>query len=155
VKKNLLLLCTLFIILVSACKKDSSDNFAAEQAIADETQIKAYIDANRLLNVVKDPSGLYYQIQTPGTGAYPTATSTVNVNYRGTFTDGTQFDSGNYTTVVNGNVIEGWKIGLPKINKDGRILLLIPSALAYGPQGRDRIPANKVLVYQIDMLSIK
>lgn len=154
-KKNLLLLCTLFIVLVSACKKDSSDNFAAEQAIADEAQIKAYIDANRLLNVVKDPSGLYYQIQTPGTGAYPTATSTVNVNYKGTFTDGTQFDSGNFSTAVNGNIIEGFKIGLTKINIDGRILLLVPSALAYGPQGRGTIPANKVLLFQIDMLSIR
>ncbi len=149
------MLCGFMMVVLLACKKDSDDDFAAQQAAADDALIQAYIKGNSLVNVVKDPSGVYYQIQKPGTGAYPTASSTVNVNYSGTFTDGTVFDSGNFTTAVNGNIIEGFKIGLTKINKDGRLLLMVPSALAYGPQGRGTIPANKVLVFQIDMLSIR
>ena len=154
-KKNLLLICTLLVVLFSACRKDhSTEDFAAQQAIVDEGIIKTYMQTNQIVGT-RDASGLYYAVLSPGTGAFPTANSTVNVNYKGTFTDGTVFDAGNFTTVVSGNVIEGWKIGLPKINQGGRILLMVPSALAYGPQGRSTIPANKVLIFQIDMLNIR
>ncbi|WP_345950114.1 FKBP-type peptidyl-prolyl cis-trans isomerase [Mucilaginibacter sp. PAMB04274] len=144
----------MLVFVLAACSKKEDVNYAEQQAAFDEAQIKSYINDNKIV-ATRDPSGVYYSVLTPGTGAYPTATSTVNVNYTGKFTDGTTFDSGNFTTVVNGNVIEGWKIGLQKINTNGRLLLMVPSALAYGPQGRGTIPANKVLVFTIDMLSIK
>ncbi len=144
----------MLILWGTACKKDSSDNVsAAEQAAADDAKIQAYIKANGI-TATKDPSGLYYQVITPGTGAYPTSSSAVNVNYNGKFLDGTSFDSGNYSNSLSG-VIQGWQIGVPKINTGGRILLLIPSALAYGPSGRDRIPGNTVLMFTVDLLSFR
>ena len=143
----------MLVLLGTACKKDDSDKYAAEQAAVDDAAIQAYIKANGI-TTVKDPSGLYYQVITPGTGAYPTSSSTVNVNYIGKFLDGTTFDSGNYNNSLSG-VIQGWQIGVPKVNTGGRILLLIPSALAYGPSGRGTIPANKVLMFTVDLLSYK
>ncbi len=143
----------MLVLWVTACKKDDSSNYAAEQAIVDDNAIQAYIKANGI-TATKDASGLYYQVITPGTGGYPTSSSTVNVNYTGKFLDGTTFDSGNYNNSLSG-VIQGWQIGVPKINTGGRILLLIPSALAYGPSGRGTIPANKVLMFTVDLLSFR
>ena len=152
--KKLMLLCSMLVVLGTACKKESSTTVsAAEQAAADDAQIQAYIKANGI-TATKDASGLYYQVITPGSGAYPTSSSTVNVNYNGKFLDGTSFDSGNYNNSLSG-VIQGWQIGVPKINTGGRILLLIPSALAYGPSGRGTIPANKVLMFTVDLLSFR
>ncbi len=101
---------------------------------------------------IKDASGLYYQVITPGTGPYPNILSTVNVNYSGKLLDGTVFQTGNITAQL-GTLIQGWQIGIPYINKGGRILLIIPSALGYGnnsPGGG--IPANAVLVFTVDLL---
>lgn len=152
--KKLLYACSFLIILLSACSKDSSDDYAAQQAIVDDEQIQAYIKANNIV-ATKDPSGVYYSVITPGTGAYPTVNSTYNVNYTGTFISGTIFDSGNLSNFTLNGVIAGWGYGLPHINTGGRILLMIPSALAYGPQGKGTIPANSVLVFSIDLLSFK
>ncbi len=155
--KKIMWICGLLIVGLTACTKNSDDDAnsvtPAQQAVIDDNAIQAYIKANNI-TATKDESGVYYSVITPGTGAYPTATSTVNVNYKGQLINGSQFDSGNFSTVVNGNVIAGWKVGLTKINKRGRLLLLIPSALGYGRYGSGPIPPNAVLVFTIDMISI-
>jgi len=144
----------MLVLLGTACKKDDPAKTPAEQAAADDAQIQAYISANNI-TATKDPSGLYYQIITPGTGAYPTASSVYTVNYKGEFITGGTFDSGTFPDFTLNRVIQGWQIGLPKINQGGRIKLIIPSALAYGPSGSGPIPANAVLVFTVDLLSFK
>jgi len=149
--KKYFLLLSLLIIGVSSCKKESSFN-AAAQAVTDNAAIKAYIAANNI-TATEDPSGLYYSVLIPGTGAYPTASSTVNVNYTGTLLDGTVFQTlSNLNDPLSG-LIKGWQIGLPHINTGGRILLMIPSGLGYGNNGQSGIPANSVLIFTIDLLS--
>ncbi len=148
-KKLLVSFISLFALFTS-CKKDTPFD-AAKQAIIDDGLIQNYIKTNNI-TAIKDASGLYYQVITAGTGAYPTINSTVNVNYTGKLLDGTVFDSGNINYALQ-NLIKGWQIGIPYINKGGRILLIIPSALGYGnssPGGA--IPANAVLVFTVDLL---
>jgi FKBP-type peptidyl-prolyl cis-trans isomerase FkpA len=152
--KKLLMICSFLVLIASACSKDSSDDYPAQQAIVDDNQIQAYIAANKIV-ATKDPSGVYYSIITPGTGAYPTASSTLSVNYTGSFINGTVFQSDNLSNFNLNGVIKGWYYGIPHINTGGRILLMIPSALAYGPQGRGTIPGNAVLVFTIDLLSFR
>ncbi|HEY4323226.1 MAG TPA: FKBP-type peptidyl-prolyl cis-trans isomerase [Mucilaginibacter sp.] len=151
-KKYLLLLSAL-IIGISSCKKDSPSFNAAAQAATDDGLIKAYITANNI-NATKDASGLYYSVVTPGTGAYPTASSTVSVNYSGKLLNGSVFSPlSNLTSPLSG-LIKGWQIGIPHINDGGRILLIIPSGLAYGNSSpAASIPANSVLVFTIDLIS--
>lgn len=148
----------------SACSKKADTFDAAAQAATDDAAIQAYLKANPSITATKDASGLYYQIITQGTGANATATSTVQVNYTGKLLDGTQFDTttgrGSFTSAltVNGvaQVIQGWVIGVPLVKAGGRILLLIPSALGYGNTSPGAgIPANSVLVFTIDVLSVK
>ena len=151
--KKLMLICSLMVMIASACSKNSEDDYSAQQAKLDDDVIQAWLATNKLVGT-RDASGLYYVVQTNGTGAVATSSSTVNFNYTGQFTDGTTYVSGNVNTVVGSAEIKGWQIGLTKINKGGRILLLIPSALAYGQGGKGTIPANKVLIHTVDMLSI-
>lgn len=154
--KKLLFVFLLAVTGFSACKKDSSsDNYdATAQAAADDAKIQAYLKTNNL-TATKDPSGVYYFVVKAGTGAYPTSTSTVNVNYKGTLLNGTVFDSGSLTNQSLSGLIAGWQYGIPYINTGGRIILYIPSTLGYKNQAQGSIPANSVLIFTIDLLGFK
>jgi FKBP-type peptidyl-prolyl cis-trans isomerase FkpA len=70
--------------------------------------------------------------------------------------NGTVFD-GTTTQPISfklGQVISGWQIGIPLIQKGGKIRLLIPSGLAYGPDGQGPIPGNAVLDFDIELLDV-
>lgn len=105
------------------------------------------------------PSGLQIKIEKEGAGPTPKDTDIVKVHYTGTLTDGTKFDSSRDRNEpaefpVNG-VIPGWTEAL-KMMKQGTVAkLAIPSKLAYGPQGRPGIPANSVLLFDVELLEVK
>ena len=146
--KKYLLLLAVFVTVFSSCSKDSFD--PAKQAAKDDAAIQSYIAANNI-TATKDLSGVYYQVITSGTGAYPTVNSKVTVNYTGKLLNGTVFDSGNLPTTALSTLIKGWQYGIPHINTGGRILLLIPSGLGYGNTSQQGIPKNSVLVFTIDL----
>jgi FKBP-type peptidyl-prolyl cis-trans isomerase FkpA len=148
--KKYFLLFGLFIIGLSSCKKPATFD-AAAQAATDDLLIQAYIKQYNI-PAIKDPSGLYYQIITPGTGPHPTDSSNITVGYTCTLIDGTAIDSRSSSYFAPlGLVIEGWRIGLPLIGTGGKILLLVPSALGYGNAAQGAIPANSVLIYNITL----
>ena len=149
--KKYLLLLAVFVTVFSSCSKDSFD--PAKQAAKDDAAIQSYIAANNI-TANKDPSGVYYQVITSGTGAYPTVNSKVTVNYTGKLLNGTVFDSGNLPTTALSTLIKGWQYGIPHINTGGRILLLIPSALGYGNATQGSIPANSVLIFTVDLTGV-
>lgn len=106
----------------------------------------------------KTASGLIYRELRPGTGASPKPTDTVRVNYRGTLVDGTEFDS-SYSRnepaqfPLNG-VIPCWTEGLQKMKVGGKAMLVCPSNLAYGDEGRPSIPGGAALIFEIELLGI-
>jgi FKBP-type peptidyl-prolyl cis-trans isomerase FkpA len=153
-KKHLLLL-TLVIAIFASCKKEAKFD-ATAQAAKDETAIQAYLAANPSIHATKDPSGVYYSNVTDGTGANPKASSIVTVNYVGKLLNDAQFDAGTgFAANLSGNIIEGWKSGLLHGKAGGRILLIIPSGLAYGNTSpSSKVPENSVLIFTIDVLSI-
>jgi FKBP-type peptidyl-prolyl cis-trans isomerase FkpA len=107
---------------------------------------------------VKTDSGLVYREITPGTGASPKATDTVKVNYRGTLVDGTEFDSSYKRNEpaqfpLNG-VIRCWTEGVQKMKVGGKSMLVCPSDIAYGDQGRPGIPGGATLIFEIELLDI-
>ena len=110
-------------------------------------------------NIVSLPSGLRYEIITPGTGAFPAATDTVKVNYTGTLVDGTVFDSsvksGQPVEFPLTQVIPAWTEGIQKINKGGKIKLYVPASLAYGDEGRPNIPPGSTLIFDVELLEFK
>jgi FKBP-type peptidyl-prolyl cis-trans isomerase len=95
-----------------------------------------------------------------GNGATAAVGDVVTVNYVGTLTNGTKFDSSYdrgqpYTFQVGaGRVIAGWDQGVPGMKVGGKRRLTIPPSLGYGNQPNGAIPANSTLVFEIDLVSI-
>lgn len=106
--------------------------------------------------------GLVIEDLVVGTGDTAIGGKQVTVNYRGTFTDGRQFDS-SYDRgrpfsfqLGGGQVIPGWDKGLVGMKVGGKRRLLIPAALAYGERGAGGvIPPNTPLVFEVELLDVK
>lgn len=159
--KKYLLLLSVVILGLSACKKV---DFAAEQVAIDEAKIQAYIAANPSTagGLIKDASGIYYKILKTGAGAAPTATSTVKIGYTGKLLNGSTFDSSSSLTSALSAFVPGFQSGLLKVKgpssagatDGGQIFMIIPSALAYGATETDKIPANSVLTFTVDLKGV-
>ena len=108
--------------------------------------------------VVTTPSGLQYQILTPGNGPKATAQDGVKVNYVGTLLDGTKFDSsydrGEPATMPLAGVIPGWVEGLQLMPTGSKFRFWIPARLAYGEQAPPTIGPNQVLVFEVELLEV-
>jgi FKBP-type peptidyl-prolyl cis-trans isomerase len=120
----------------------------------------AFLAANKAKEgVVTLPSGLQYKILTAGTGPKPALTDTVSCNYRGTFVNGTEFDSsykgGKPVSFPVNGVIKGWTEALQLMPVGSKWQLFIPSDLAYGPGGRPGMPPNSTLVFEVELLSVQ
>lgn len=129
-----------------------------KQWLFDEDRIKNYLTAKNLTaSAVKDPSRIYYIVNTVGTGdAVNDVSSTVVIKYTGRLLDGTVFDSstdGTFSTVLSG-VIRGWRIMIPKFKVGTKFRMFIPSDLAYGTSGGTTIPANAVLDFDVEIVSV-
>jgi FKBP-type peptidyl-prolyl cis-trans isomerase FkpA len=109
--------------------------------------------------VTKTASGLLYRELQPGTGNGPKATDNVTVNYRGTFTDGTEFDSsyktGQPASFALNHVIACWTEGLQLMKAGGKARLVCPSDLAYGDRGNQGIPGGSTLIFDVELLSVQ
>jgi len=110
--------------------------------------------------VVVMPSGLQYKVLVAGNGSKPMLTDTVVCNYRGTFINGTEFDSsyktGQPVTFAVNQVIRGWTEALQIMPVGSKWQLFIPPQLAYGEQGAgDDIPPNATLIFEVELVSIQ
>jgi len=122
---------------------------------------EAYLAANsKKEGVITLPSGLQCRIMTKGTGRKPSATSTVTTHYVGKLINGTEFDSsvkrGEPATFPVNGVIRGWTEALQMMPVGSKWELVIPPSLGYGEQGAGGvIPPSAVLVFEVELLSIK
>jgi FKBP-type peptidyl-prolyl cis-trans isomerase len=130
---------------VSAAEKQASDAWVAEQAALPGAQRSA--------------SGVVVIPITEGTGANPTADSTVKVHYHGTLRDGSVFDSsverGEPISFPLTGVISCWTEGVQKIKVGGKSKLICPSDTAYGDQGSGSIPGGAALAFEVELLAIE
>ena len=133
--------------------KAAEENKAAGEAFLTENASKE--------GVVTTESGLQYKVITEGSGAKPSATDTVEVNYAGTLIDGTEFDSsykrGSTVSFPVNGVIAGWTEALQLMPVGSKWQLFIPSDLAYGPGGTGGGPIgpNATLIFEVELVSIK
>lgn len=123
---------------------------------------EAFLATNRAKpGVVALPSGLQYKVIQEGTGPKPTATDTVQCNYKGTLIDGTEFDSsykrGQPASFPVGQVIRGWTEALQLMPVGSKWELYIPSSLGYGERGTPGGPIgpNETLVFEVELMSIQ
>jgi hypothetical protein len=105
-------------------------------------------------------SGLRITDLVVGEGAEASAGQTVVVNYRGTLTNGKEFDSsygrGPFSFPLGGGrVIAGWDEGVAGMKVGGKRRLVIPPDLAYGSRGAGGvIPPDATLIFEVELLRI-
>lgn len=139
---RILLLCLALISLqLVSCSKDPED------------EIQEYLDKNNLV-AQKTEDGLYYIIDVPGNDTKPKVNSDVRVKYKGMLLDGKVFDENEDFEFNLSNVIAGWRRGIVLFGEGGKGKLLIPPSLGYGDQEVGSIPANSVLIFDIELLEV-
>lgn len=100
-------------------------------------------------------SGLYVQDLVTGTGAVATTGRTVVVRYTGWLPNATRFDSGEITVTLGTNkTIRAWEQGLLGMRVGGKRRLVVPPSLGYGARTAGDIPANAVLVFEMEVTSV-
>jgi FKBP-type peptidyl-prolyl cis-trans isomerase len=109
--------------------------------------------------VIVTETGLQYEVLEAGDGASPGAEDTVEVHYRGTLVDGTEFDSsyarGETVTFGVGQVIPGWTEALQLMKVGSKYQLAIPPELGYGAGGAGQmIGPNSALIFEVELVSI-
>ena len=109
--------------------------------------------------VVVTESGLQYEIVEAGEGTVPGADDTVEVHYRGTLIDGTEFDSsysrGQTVSFGVGPVIAGWTEALQLMPAGSKWKLYIPPELGYGAGGAGQmIGPNAALVFEVELIAV-
>jgi FKBP-type peptidyl-prolyl cis-trans isomerase len=143
-------------------KKYLEEKSAVQKGI-DDAMLQEYFKKNNI-TAQKTSSGLYYTISREGTGELGKPGNTYSVSYTGKLLNGKAFDSNTDTAfhhkeplnieIGKGRVIKGWDEGILLMKKGTKATLYIPSTLAYGPQEQRNIPANSVLVFDVEVLDI-
>lgn len=140
------------ILFLSAAFTCFAQNLSPEQI-----EQKEFLTANKSVKGVKSTnSGLQYKIIDRGKGKKPEATDEMYVKYVGRFADGTIFDQSTDRPAVfrlNG-IIRGMAEGLTLIGAGGKIIMYIPSELAYGSAGAGDIPPDKLLIFEVELVEI-
>jgi FKBP-type peptidyl-prolyl cis-trans isomerase FklB len=149
--------------VLMAAFKEVQAKIEAESAAeaAESAQIgKMFLNENRARpGVVVTASGLQYEVLRAGTGAKPKPDQSVEVHYHGTLIDGTVFDSsvqrGETISFPVGGVIPGWVEALQLMAVGAKWKLVIPAELAYGDRAQGSIPAGSILIFEVELISIK
>ncbi|MBC8082977.1 MAG: FKBP-type peptidyl-prolyl cis-trans isomerase [Hymenobacter sp.] len=168
------LLLLLAPLLLATCDKNDIDIDALNaQALlrakavraADSLAIATYIADSSFANVQRQPSGLCVVTRVAGTGALPQVGQQTSVVYKGTLLNNQLFDQsplgpdGKRVPIVfrvgTGQVIAGWDEGIGLLRKGQKAILLIPSALAYGPAGAgNTIRPDTPLRFDVELTDI-
>ncbi|OJY95595.1 FKBP-type peptidylprolyl isomerase [Terrimonas sp.] len=173
--KKLLMFCALSTMMISfnGCLKADGNGCPYKETTikapaAEVLQVEQYLDSKGITNALKDSSGVYYIIESAGTGNLtPDVCSTISINYSGKLTTDSVFDKTDGTPIVLrlGGLIPGWIAGLKHITTGGKIKLYIPPSLAYGSVGATRtdqngatvvvIPPNAILIFDVELVAMQ
>lgn len=153
-----------WVLLAGACKLGSSARSAAESVrsaldppllppdtIPELLDYSADLGVN-ITDMAKLPEGVLWADLTPGAGTPVARGDSIEIGVLGWLPDGTLVDSSVVSLRIgNGEVIDGLEVGIPGMKPGGRRQLVMSPGLAFGSLGRDNIPPDAVLVYQIDL----
>lgn len=127
----------------------------------EKKQLKKYLVKNKI-KTQPDKEGLYFIPLKEGKGKNPETGNVVYLHYKGYFLNGTEFDNTynreplEYRIGEKDQVIKGFELAIPKMNKGAKAKLIIPSYLAFGKNGSSSgiVPPNTTLVYEVELVKI-
>lgn len=162
-KKYIFSLSAIVLLFFSSCLESPEPIVVPDphiQLSKDTIIIRKYVSDNNIPAIKDSTYSIFYQIKTAGTGNHKyTSNSKITVKYVGKFLDGKKFDEKLKDSVIYtfGSLIPGWRIGIPRIQKGGKIRLIIPSGYAYDRFGSPSgvIPPNTILDFDIELLDVK
>ncbi len=153
-----------FPTLAKICCAATLATFSVTPLMADPNLEKgeAFLKENSAKEGVKTTaSGLQYKVLKEGTGKSPKATDNVQVHYKGTLLDGTEFDSshkrGEPATFPLNRVIPGWTEGVQLMKEGAKYQFTIHPKLAYGERGTPGgpIPPNSTLIFEVELIAVQ
>ena len=165
--KNLFytLLFASLIVLFNACNKDDSSNAWREANLNAYDAITK--DASyQELRTKSGPSGVYYKVIQSGTGTeYPLQTSNVKILYKGSYYDGTIFDTGTSqsntpTEFSLSGTVRGFSFALQNMVAGDKWEIWVPYYLGYGDTDyydpvtyQLTVKAYTTLVFEVELVS--
>ncbi|MTI32406.1 FKBP-type peptidyl-prolyl cis-trans isomerase [Xanthovirga aplysinae] len=168
-RNSLFMLLTVVTVILSGCKKD--------QYTKDKELIDAYLKKNNITGTVTTESGLVYRVISNPDGdldrgyyipdrnvpkvneIFADIGQTVRLNYEGRFLDDVVFDrnsAGNplQTPIGVGGLVPGFDEGVLQMPENAVFEFYIPSKLGYGSRGSTGVPANSVLIFEVELVNI-
>ena len=133
----------------------------AFQKLSDDNQkaSEEFLAGNLRKNgIVALPSGIQYRIIDEGEGGRPGMESTVKVHYRGSKTNGLEFDSSFARGVPEefqvSTVLKGWQEVLPLMKTGSTWQVFVPPEMAFGARGNPPVGPNEALIFDLKLIEI-
>jgi FKBP-type peptidyl-prolyl cis-trans isomerase len=150
------LLIAVLIGVMTACLDRNEGVDSGVQMREDIATIDAYLASKNITGYLADPAGIRFVFSKVGTKGFPARVDqSIKVKYKGYYLDGTVFDAG--TTLAEGPLstfIIGWQYAMSSLPAGTQGQLFVPSPIAYGGKVRGTIPANSILVFDIDFQEV-
>ena len=150
---------------LAACGRGAAPG--ADQEAAESLRAAEFFMASnaRAAGVQTLPSGVQYKVTEAGPpgGERPDGNDLVRVDYAGSLTDGTVFDSSfergqpavfTVEEGISGSIIPGMREALQHMTVGDEWLVYIPPQLGYGEQATGQIPPNSVLIFRLKLLEV-
>ena len=147
-------------------EKALADADKQKQMPIDDATLQQYFTKNNI-KAEKLPSGVYYTIQKPGSGANIAKGQTATVKYTGKTLAGKIFDSNVDTAISHhgdplifkvgvGQMIPGFDDAMTSLKKGSKATIYLPSPLAYGKQSPSAdVPPNSILIFDVEVTDVK
>ena len=147
--KNLIFF-SLLILVFSSCK-----TYSDEEIKDFDQQITTYLKKKNI-DCEHSPSGLYYKIIEPGKGRNIRFQDIVTFKYKGTFLNGSTFDNPKEPVeFAVKDLIGAWKEIMLELKPGAKAFLVSPPQLGYGSRELNDIPPNSILVFELEIISVK
>lgn len=133
------------------------------QASANKSASDAFLAQNRgKPGITVLPNGIQYRVIEPGSGAKPTANSTVQLHFRGSVSSGREFantlatqDAQPSTHVVSEFPVPGIREVLPLMAAGSRWEVFLPPDQGFGNNPRSPVGPGQALVFEVRLISVK
>ena len=146
---------TLTFIVILIVTASCGQTYSHEEKNKFDTKIEAFLNRKKI-NCDRSSSGLYYKIIAPGVGDIIQLKDEVTFKYKGSLLNGKVFDTVQEpVTFPVQSLIGAWKEVMLYLRPGGKAFLVSPPQLGYGQHDLDKIPPNSILVFEIEVVSVK